>query len=270
MSKRSVSASVIACGGSASNRARTSCARAAVAPVAPVRSVAEDEGIDAAAQMLRSTGAAVSPLRIDLRTEQGVDELCTVVDGVCRPLEAVALNAGVGRGGEFTRIPLEDDLEVVDLNVRSTVHLAKRVLAGMTERGSGRVLFTSSIPSTMPGSYQAVYNASKSFVQSFAEALQEELADSPVTVTSLMPGPTETNFFHRAQMDETPVGQASKDDPAQVAAQGFEALMKGEKKLVAGSLMTKAQGAMSGVLPDALKAKTHAKMAQPQTDDAAR
>jgi short-subunit dehydrogenase len=232
--------------------------------------VAEDDGIHTAADTLRATGAGVSPHRIDLRSQDGVEELWTVVSNAGRPLSAAALNAGVGRGGEFTRIPLEDDLEVVDVNVRSTVHLAKRVIADMRARDEGRVLFTSSIASTMPGTYQAVYNASKSFVQSFAEALQEELKDTSVTVTSLMPGPTDTNFFDRAEMDETPVGQGSKDDPAQVAEQGFNALMKGEKKLTAGSLKTKAQGAANKVLPDSVKAKAHAAMAKPESDEAAR
>jgi uncharacterized protein len=143
------------------------------------------------------------------------------------------------------------------------VRLAKLVLRDMSGRGAGRVLFTSSIASTMPGSFQAVYNASKSFVQSFAEALQEELKDSGVTITSLMPGPTETDFFHRADMDDTKVGASSKDSAAQVAKQGFEALMKGEKKLVAGGFGTKAQGLASKVLPDSVKGVLHRNMAEP-------
>jgi uncharacterized protein len=143
------------------------------------------------------------------------------------------------------------------------VRLAKLVLRDMHGRGEGRVLFTSSIASTMPGSFQAVYNASKSFVQSFAEALQEELKDSGVTITSLMPGPTETNFFHRADMDDTKVGASSKDSAEQVAKQGFEALMKGDKKLVAGGVGTKAQGLAAKVLPDSVKGVMHRGMAEP-------
>jgi uncharacterized protein len=119
----------------------------------------------------------------------------------------------------------------------------------------------------MPGSFQAVYNASKSFLQSFAEALQEELRDSGVTVTSLMPGPTETDFFRRADMEDTKVGAASKDDPAQVAKQGFEALMKGERRVVAASLGTKLQEGVGKVVPDALKAKMHRNMAEPGSAD---
>ena len=224
---------------------------------------AEDAELTAAASALRETGATVHEVRSDLRTSDGVEHLWREVSALGRQLDAAALNAGVGRGGAFLDIELADELEIIDLNITSTVHLAKLVLRDMTARGAGRLLITSSIASTMPGSFQAVYNASKSFLQSFAEALQEELKDSAVTITSLMPGPTETEFFERADMLDTKVGQSEKDDPAQVAEQGFEALMKGERKLVAGSLKTKVQGVANSMLPDALKAKAHREMAEP-------
>lgn len=143
------------------------------------------------------------------------------------------------------------------------MHLAKRLLSDMVGRNEGKLLFTSSIASTMPGSFQAVYNASKSFVQFFAEAVQNEVKDTEVIITSLMPGPTDTNFFHRAEMDDTKIGQGPKDDPAQVAKQGFEALMAGKNETVGGGLKTKAQAAASAVLPDALKAAGHRQMAEP-------
>ncbi len=180
-----------------------------------------------------------------------------------RPVSAAALNAGVGQGGAFVDNDLADEIKIIDVNVTSTVHLAKRLLRDMVDRDDGRVLITSSIASMQPGSFQAVYNASKSFLQSFAEALQNELQDTKVTVTSLMPDPTDTNFFHRAGMDDTKVGQASKDDPAQVAKQGFDALMGGNDKVIAGSAQTKAQGVASKVLPDKLKAAVHRQMAEP-------
>src|SRR6185312_1026803 len=123
-----------------------------------------------------------------------------------RALDAVALNAGVGQGGAFIDTDLADDQEIIDLDITSTVRLAKLVLRDMAARDEGRVLITSSIASTMPGSFQAVYNASKSFLQSFAEALQSELKDTGVTITSLMPGPTATDFFRRADMLDTKVG----------------------------------------------------------------
>ena len=224
---------------------------------------AEDAGLAPAAQQLRNSGATVQEVQADLRTADGVNAVWAAVGTTGRALDAAALNAGVGQGGAFVDTDIADEQEIIDTNVSSTVRLAKLVLRDMHSRGEGRVLFTSSIASTMPGSFQAVYNASKSFVQSFAEALQEELKDSGVTITSLMPGPTETNFFHRADMDDTKVGASSKDSAEQVAKQGFEALMKGEKKLVAGGLGTKAQGLAAKVLPDSVKGAMHRQMAEP-------
>jgi short-subunit dehydrogenase len=230
---------------------------------------AEDEALEQAAADLRRDGRhEVIAVRADLATYDGVERLYAAIRESGRPVDAIAINAGRGIGGDFTRqTDLRDELNVIDVNVTSTVHLAKRVLPDLVARGAGRVLFTSSIASMMPGTYQAVYNASKSFVQSFAEALRNELKDTGVTVTSLMPGPTDTEFFHRAEMDDTRVGASQKDDPALVAKQGFEALMKGEEKTVAGSVKTKVQAAASKVLPDSAKAQMHRKMAEPGSGD---
>lgn len=230
---------------------------------------AEDAGIEQAAADLRRDGRnQVLAVRADLATYEGVEQLYAAILESGRDVDALALNAGRGIGGDFVRqTDLADELNVIDVNVTSTVHLAKRVLPGMVARGRGQVLFTSSIASTMPGTYQAVYNASKSFVQSFAEALRAELDDTGVTVTALMPGPTDTNFFHRAEMDDTRVGAAQKDDPAVVAKQGFEAMRDAKEKVVAGSLKTKAQGAAAKVMPDKAKAEMHRKMAEPGSAD---
>jgi short-subunit dehydrogenase len=213
---------------------------------------AEDDGIHASADKLATAGIEVTPVQVNLRKPEDVERLYRSVDG--RPLAAAALNAGVGRAGPFVDGDLDTDLTIVDLNVRSTVHLAKLVLTDMAGSGTGKVLFTSSIASTMPGSLQTVYNASKSFIQSFAEALHDELRDTGVTVTSLMPGPTETNFFRRANMLDTVVGRMPKDDPAAVAKQGYNALMKGDRKVVAESALSKAMGLANRVLPDSVKA----------------
>ena len=227
---------------------------------------AEDAELAVAAQQLRALGAQVSAVQADLRAPEGVRKVYDAVQHQGRPLDAAALNAGVGLGRAFVDEDLDAALSVVDLNVRSTVHLAHLVLGGMVARGSGRLLLTSSIAATMPGSFQAVYNASKSFVQSFAEALQDELGDSPVTVTSLMPGPTETEFFGRADLADTRVGQSTaKDDPADVARQGYEALMSGERRVVAASLTTKLMEAGNKVMPDRLKAAAHRVMAKPRS-----
>jgi len=213
---------------------------------------AEDDGIHASADKLATAGIEVTPVQVNLRKPEDVERLYRSVDG--RPLAAAALNAGVGRAGPFVDGDLDTDLTIVDLNVRSTVHLAKLVLTDMAGSGTGKVLFTSSIASTMPGSLQTVYNASKSFIQSFAEALHDELRDTGVTVTSLMPGPTETNFFRRANMLDTVVGRMPKDDPAAVAKRGYNALMKGDRKVVAESALSKAMGLANRVLPDSVKA----------------
>jgi short-subunit dehydrogenase len=151
----------------------------------------------------------------------------------------------------------------VDLDVRSVVHLAHRLLPAMVARGAGRVLVTSSIAATMPGSHQAIYNASKSFVQSFTEAVADELSGTGVTMTSLMPGPTATDFFRRARMLDTLMGQAAREDPAQVARQGYDALMAGRTKVVGGSLLTKSQALTAAVLPDQVKAVVHRLIARP-------
>jgi uncharacterized protein len=228
---------------------------------------AEDDGLESAADQLQSMGTQVHSARADLSTFNGVEQLYAAITATGRPVSAAALNAGVGQGGAFIDTDLADELKIIDLNVKSTVHLAKRLLPEMVARDDGRVLITSSIASTMPGPFQAVYNASKSFLQSFAEALDNELKNTKVTITSLMPGPTETNFFHRAGMDDTMVGQSSKDDPAQVAKQGFDALMEGKSKIIAGSVTTRAQGVTSGVLPDKLKAAAHRQMAEPESGE---
>ncbi|NHC15672.1 SDR family NAD(P)-dependent oxidoreductase [Motilibacter deserti] len=225
----------------------------------------EDPGLEEAARELGATGAGVMLCQADLSTYEGVERLYAQIVGTGRPVEALALNAGIGAGGAFVDIDLDKHFELIDLNVRGTVHLAKRVLTDMVARNGGKVLFTSSIASTMPGSFQATYNASKSFIQSLAEALQNELKDTEVTVTSLMPGPTETNFFHRADMDDTMVGTSKKDDPAQVAEQGFKALMAGKNRAVGGGVKTKVQELGAKVMPDALKAQMHRGMAEPGT-----
>jgi short-subunit dehydrogenase len=225
---------------------------------------AEDEELEPAARELNQIAGSVQAVRVDLSRPEGVEELYEKMMANGRPIDALALNAGIGAGGDFAReTALAKELRLIDLNVRSTVHLCKLALADMVERDEGRILFTSSVASTMPGAYQAVYNASKSFVQSFAEAIRNELKETGVTITALMPGPTDTEFFERAEMEDTKVGAGEKDDAAEVARQGFEALMDGRQKVVAGSLKNKLQTAVAGVIPDSAKAEMHRNMAEP-------
>ncbi|MDQ4039835.1 MAG: SDR family NAD(P)-dependent oxidoreductase [Actinomycetota bacterium] len=228
---------------------------------------AEDSSMDSAARRLRATGVEVIAVPADLSTYEGVEAVYAAITATGRPVAAAALNAGVGQGGAFLDNDLADEIKIIDLNVTSTVHLAKRLLADMVSRNDGKLLITSSIASTMPGSFQAVYNASKSFVQSFAQALQNELKDSRVTITALMPGPTDTNFFERAGMGDTTVGAGPKDDPAQVAKQGVQALLGGRAKVITGSVKTKVQGLANKILPDKAKAALHRRMAEPGSGD---
>jgi short-subunit dehydrogenase len=178
---------------------------------------AEDGGIVEARQAFEGLGVKVESVQVDLARPEGVEKLWERVKALGRNVDAVAINAGVGVGGEFKGTDLDRELNIVDLNCRSVVHLAKRAVQQMTTQGHGRILITSSIASTMPGPFEAVYAASKAFDQSLAQALRHELKDSGITVTSLMPGATETNFFHRAGMDDTKVGTSKKDDAGEVA-----------------------------------------------------
>jgi uncharacterized protein len=220
--------------------------------------------INEAARAFEKLGAQVETVEADLATYEGVETLYSKIKATGRSVDAIAINAGVGVGGDFAReTDLKDELNLIELNVVSSVHLAKRVVKDMVDRGQGRILFTSSIAALMPGTFEAVYAASKAFIQSFSQALRNELKDTGVTVTALMPGPTDTNFFHRAEMDDTKAGADKKDDPAQVAKQGFEALMAGKDHIIAGSLKTKIMGAASQILPDPLKAEVHRQLTEP-------
>ncbi len=224
---------------------------------------AEDAGLATAAAELRALGAQVETVQVDLATPAGVEELASRI-AAGRPPDVAAINAGIGVGGRFVETPLDQELQLVDLNCRSTVHLAKRVLPAMVARNAGRLLFTSSVAAVMATPYEAVYGASKAFVKSFAASLRNELKDSEITVTTLMPGPTDTNFFHRAGMDDTQVGASDKKaDPEQVAQQAYDALMAGKHEVVAGPLMTKFEGTIAPALPEGVTAGRHGSMAEP-------
>ena len=179
-------------------------------------------------------------------------------------MDALAANAGHGLGHAFLDQDIDEALHVINTNVVGTTHLVWHVGRSMRERGRGRILITSSIASQMPGSFQAVYNASKSYDQSFALAIRNELKDTGVTVTALLPGATDTEFFDRADATDTKLGASdSKDDPALVARQGFEGLMKGEASVFAGSVTSKLMGKLSAVLPDSIAGASHKPMTRP-------
>jgi short-subunit dehydrogenase len=201
----------------------------------------------------------------DLSSAAGVEALYAALRG--RPVDVLALNAGIVAAGAFaTDGDLDRELALVDLNVRSTVHLAKLVVGDMAARGRGRVLFSSSIAAGMPGPYQSTYNASKSFVQSFGLALRDELRDTGVTVTLLMPGPTDTPIFARAGMLTTRLGATRhKDDPADVARDAYDALMEGRERVVAHAFAAKAVAAAGRLLPDTAKAALNRLASRPRS-----
>ena len=220
--------------------------------------VADEEAVHARAEELGASGVDARAIRVDLRNPDDVDQLYYAVtkgatDGA-RRVDVAVLNAGAGRAGPFIEGDLETDLGIIDLNVRSTTQLAKLVLRDMAAPGTGKVLFTSSIAATMPGSLQSVSKASQSYIQSLSEALHDEFRDTGVFVTALMPGPTDTNFFRRGHMQDTVMGRGPKDDPAEVAEQGYAALMRGRRKVVAASVPSKVLGLANRVLPDSAKA----------------
>jgi short-subunit dehydrogenase len=227
--------------------------------------VAEDPGIVEVSQILNSYGTKVDHVQIDLASFDGVEKLYNRIKAEKRPLDAIAINAGIGVGGaSFDKTDFEKEMKLIHLNVMSTVHLTKRVLTDMLEVGHGRILFTSSVSAFMPGPYETVYSASKAFVQSFAEGIRAEVQDKGITITALQPGPTDTNFFHRAGMDQTKVGAQKKDDPADVAKVGFEALMSGKDSVISG-IMNKIQANIAKVIPQVAAAKMHENLSKPNS-----
>jgi uncharacterized protein len=221
---------------------------------------ADEPAIAEAAQAFRARGAGVDAIQADLATLEGVDELYAVIGG--RPVDALLANAGHGLGKGFLDQNFADVKHLVDTNVTGTLYLIHKVGRDMRGRGAGRILITGSIAGFMPGTFQAVYNGTKAFIDSFSFALRAELKDSGVTVTCLMPGPTETEFFERAGLMDTKVGQSEKDDPADVARVGFDAMMRGDGDVVSG-WRNKIQAAVASVTPSGVLAERHRAMTEP-------
>lgn len=224
---------------------------------------ADGPEIEDAAQAFRALGVEAEAVRADLATLEGVDKLYAAAKG--RPVDALLANAGHGLGHGFLDQNFDEVRHVIDTNITGTIYLIQKVGNDMRARGQGRILITGSIAGFMPGTFQAVYNGTKAFIDSFSFALRNELKDTGVTVTCLMPGATETNFFERADMMDTKVGQQEKDDPADVAKVGFEAMMKGEGDVVSG-WKNKVQSAIANVTPAGVLAEQHRKMAEPGSD----
>jgi len=226
----------------------------------------EQAGIHSVPERLMSDTNAhgnVVSVCADLSTYAGVEELYAAIGAHHRPVDALLLNAGTGLGGEFATTDLSVELRMIALNCMHTVHLAKRVVPDMLARGEGRIMITGSVVSTAPNPYQAVYAATKAFVMSFGEALRYELREGGVTVTVLQPGATETQFFERAELMDTEIGQADKDDPALVARNGFKAMMDGKDSVLGGGFKSKVEGLMNEILPETMKAAQVGKATKP-------
>ena len=223
---------------------------------------ADEPAIHDAAAQFRIGGALVEALEVDLATLQGVDTLYAAARG--RPVSALLANAGRGLGRAFLDQSFEDIRRVIDTNVTGTLYLVQLVGREMRARREGRILITGSIAGFMPGTYQAVYNGTKALLDSFSFALRAELKDSGVTVTCLMPGATETDFFERADMLDTKVGTQKKQPADEVAKTGFEAMMRGDGDVVTG-WTNKLRAAISTITPSGVLAEQHRKLAEPGT-----
>ena len=223
---------------------------------------ADEPEIHEAAQRLRQDGAAVEPVEADLSTPEGNDRLLAAAERLGRPVEILCANAGRGLGHGFLDQDFGELRHVIDTNVTGTLYLIQKVGREMRSRGSGHILITGSIAGFIPGTFQAVYNGTKAFLDSFAFALRAELDDAGVTVTCLMPGATDTEFFARADMLDTKVGAGKKDDPADVARIGYEAMKRGDGDVVSG-WKNELQTALATITPSGMLAEQHRKMAEP-------
>jgi uncharacterized protein len=222
---------------------------------------ADEPEIEEAAVALRQMPGAVEAVQADLTGPEGVDRLYAAAKG--RQVDAPLANAGRGLGRAFLDQDPDAWRRVVDTNITGTLLLVQKVARQMRQAGAWRILITGSIAGFMPGTYQAVYNGTKAFLDSFSFALRHELKDSGVSVTCLMPGATETDFFERADMMDTKIGQQKKDDAATVAQTGFDAMIKGKGDVVTG-WHNKLQSAIANVTPAGVLAAMHRSMAQPK------
>ncbi|QNE30890.1 SDR family NAD(P)-dependent oxidoreductase [Sphingomonas sp. NBWT7] len=224
--------------------------------------VADEPLINAAARDFEQFGTKVEAVEADLSSIEGVDRVLDAAAG--RRIDVVCANAAISKGGPFLDESVADWRRSVDTNITGTVYLLQRTLRDMVARNSGKILVTGSIAGYIPGSFNAIYNATKAFVDNFTEALRDEIKDvDGVTLTTLMPGPTDTEFFARADMLDTPVGKSeSKADPAKVAQDGWDALIAGKGHIVSG-LSNKLQVIGSGLLPQSVLAQMHRGMAEP-------
>jgi uncharacterized protein len=224
---------------------------------------ADEPEIQEAAEDLRTFGVKVDFVEADLATIEGVE---TLYGAIGRPVDALLANAGIGLAQGFLDQNFNDVIRVIDTNITGTLYLIQKVGRDMRQRNRGKILITGSIAGFTPGAFQAVYHGTKAFIDSFSFALRAELKDTGVTVTCLMPGATETEFFDRAGLEDTKVGQAKKDDPEDVAEAGFKAMMNGDGDVVTG-WQNKLQTAIANLTPAAMLAEQTRKQYEPASGE---
>lgn len=173
----------------------------------------------------------------DLREPSAADSLYEFSVTQGKPVDVLVNNAGLGQRGKFWETPLDRDLTMIRVNIEAVVRLTKLFLPSMIAKQYGRILNTASVAGFEPGPLLAVYHATKAFVLSFSEAIATELEGTGVQVTALCPGATATDFFAKADMLSTnAVQRGSMMTPREVAQQGYEALMSGERVHVTGGV----------------------------------
>lgn len=226
-----------------------------------------DRDLSQAEAAAREAGAgSVETVQADLATRDGIQSLMEKVAD--RRIDALIANAGHGQGHAFLDQEWKDIAHVIHTNVTGTVALIHMVGKKMRAANHGRILVTGSIAGHMPGSFQLVYNSTKSFLDFFCVGLANELKETEVTVTCLLPGPTDTQFFDRADMENTKVGRDDKADPAKVADDGYAAMLDGDAQVVSG-WMNKIQTMFADILPDEVVAQMHRRLAQPKESEPA-
>lgn len=224
--------------------------------VAPV----ESELQQVASSITSEFGVQARVIAADLEQPDSAQRVFDEATGGGATVDILVNNAGHGQNGKFWEIPIERDLSIIRLNIEAVLRLTKLFLPPMIQRGRGRILNTASIAGFMPGPLLAVYHASKAFVLSWSEALSTETENTGVTVTALCPGPTDTDFFSKADMVDTrAVQKAHVMPPQDVAEIGYKALMQGERVEIAGAV-NKAMVFSRHLMPEAAQAKMHQKM----------
>lgn len=225
----------------------------------------EDGSLEKTAADLKSDhGISVTTIAKDLSQIGAATELYNEVNTMDMEIDVLVNDAGQGVYGLFTETELQRELDIIELNISSLVALTKHFLKKMVSRGNGKILNLSSLASKTPGPWQAVYHGTKAFVQSFTEAIRSENKDAGVTITALLPGVTDTDFFNKADMQSSKAVQ-DKDkmaDPAKVAKDGYDALMKGDDMVVSG-FSNKVEAVMSNVLSDSALADSTKKKQEP-------